>query len=119
MRNFAVFCAAAAIVGVLVAFSGMRIVGASAAGPERGLNEPAVAPVGPAQSGLGEPDAAQRVTGTVSSGNDEESAPAALIHDPTRFGKLDYEPLMDAASQSRRANSGGDIPCPGTEPCGP
>ena len=39
--------------------------------------------------------------------------------DPASFGKLNYKPPMDSQSVMQRANTGGDVMCPGTEPCGP
>lgn len=103
--------AAVAMVGLFVAFSSMKTAAASPAGPEQ-IGVEQVPESRHAPDAQANPTDGERAP-------DEQGEPATPKHDPARFGKLDYEPPMDAESVSRRANSGGDIVCPGTEPCGP
>jgi hypothetical protein len=92
-----------ALVGMLAAMSTIK---PAIAAPAR-FKVTAQPAVEAAQPGAG----VQSVTGGV-------PGASKAGHDPANFGKLDYKPPMDASSVMERARTGGDIACPGTEPCG-
>jgi len=111
MRSLIAVATVITLVGLLAAMSTIKPAIAAPA-PFTEAAQPAVQAAQPAVQAAQPGPAVQSVTG---------AAPAASAagHDPASFGKLDYKPPMDAISVTQRARTGGDVACPGSEPCGP
>ncbi len=111
MRSLFAVAMLIALVGMLAAMSTIKPAIAAPA-PFKDTAQPAVQAAQPAVEAAQPGAVVQSVTGGVPGASEAG-------HDPANFGKLDYKPPMDASSVMERARTGGDIACPGTEPCGP
>jgi hypothetical protein len=118
MRSLFAIAMVIALVGVLAAMSTIKPAIAAPA-PFKEAAQPGIQAAQPAVQAAQPAVQAAQPGPAVQSVADDAPAASEAGHDPARFGKLDYKPPMDASSVMERARTGGDIACPGTEPCGP